>query len=81
MKFRLTITDGEMLLCDNLIPKFRNCGFTIDKDRPFENHVIEVNDLEQLISLMIVTGQELVITAKGPYDEYPTIEIYNDWRE
>ena len=82
MKFRLTITDGEMWLCENVIPKLRDHGFTVTKDEPFENHVIEVNEIEQLITIMIIGCNELVITPKTrPFDEYPTIEIYNDWRE
>ena len=81
MKFRLTITDGEMWLCENVIPKLRDRGFTVTKDEPFENHVIEVNEIEQLITIMIIGCNELVITPQGLFDEYPTIEIYNDWRE
>ena len=58
-------------------------GLPIIQEREIENEcwVIEINSIEDLMTLQNEVNEELIIGSNGLYDGLPYIEIYNGSRE
>lgn len=78
MKFLLTATSYNCLSSENM-DIFKKLG-AIFIGYLIKDPEIEINSLEELMDLKRKLGNDLIITEKSG-DSYPTIEIYNDYRE
>lgn len=61
-----------------------------EKTAPCENAVfdnqekawiIEINSIDELLSVLKKCNHDIIISAKAYNSELPCLEIYNDWRE
>lgn len=77
MEFCITSTSGFR----DVLYKLRKNGYKVydldSEDVPLVGK-IEIASLEHLMSLHNDLGEELIINN---YQNRPTIEVYNDWRE
>lgn len=91
MKFMLIATNRDISkylseLCNkfNISMETFACKTGIPmQDFERNEYVIELNDLQDLLKLKEICGEELIIRNVPPYynDDLLTIEIYNDYRE
>ena len=81
-EFRLIVTLGETRLVEEMIPQLEANNFVIRNKAPYENHIIEIDSVNDLLEMMDILGCDIVLLPKGDWHkDLPTIEIYNDYRE
>ena len=78
MKFMIISTSGWGRLLDVYKKRLTDAGFrlSIENDHVF----IYIFDAEEFLMISDITENELII-RKDHKETYPTIEIYDDWRE
>ena len=61
--------------------RFNNKGYITRDREEVDSWGIEINTLEELMEFKNRVGEELVIRSSWNNPEFPTIEIYDDYRE
>jgi hypothetical protein len=50
-------------------------------DKEEKAWIIEINSIEELLSVLKKCNHDIIISPKAYNSEMPCLEIYDDWRE
>ncbi len=84
MKFTLTITNSMVYPIDEKflhIPLEKKINPFLKNSLFYENKEIELNSLDDLIKLMKTIGCNEMVISISDKNQYPVLEIVNDYRE